>query len=402
MYGLRNVIAKQNRDWVPIDKETVTVIELLDRYDNCIIDVLMLDGITINQYYLRDFFQVHLANVNLKLKDYITNHSDVFPAKLSRHRGLDNVKRVTYHNLWLFGLAANRDFYTQTGVYPNEAYLPDIKITKPSRYLNQLTDLLDGVLFLVNGLVVKPFYANNSIYLLGASYLIDRYENQQLSVIDFSAVGGFTTSDIIANNLSPFKHTDHSSTVYLHVESSMRGKTPLLVINGHLHILDDWYRVINDHTIAITLNNNKIITELVNVPFNDITYVNETRNLGNGFGASNIDALKYLTQGNSSLVLLNTAELNINVENVSPTRFKDVYNAMYPPKGILFQEDGGIGDYIVSSATWYGCSINVTSPKLIKPIKNTLPMDQEGTVNNVSLGFKDTCTGAFIKNLYVI
>ena len=372
MYTISLVLAKLNRTWSNVDFSTITINTLLNNYD--LVLITLNNGIINTQYSLNAFTTINGLNNNVTLISFFNNYNGVLPTPITPSKSLTNANYVVYNSLWFFGLIANRTLYNSSSP-PNIYNQPDLIITPNVRFQNTLSSILNKVLLLVNGLVVFPTYnsTNQSIYLLGASSILDRYSNQQLSIIDFSAIGGFTNVILTTSNTSIHSSTTTGAIVYITLSSPITGFTPLFIRNGKLKILDNSYSVISPTVIAIKINYRSILDDLIDMNASDVNWINSSNLHHEGFLIDSVNVLNYLTTGTSSIVLLNTSELCINITNLFPTGLVNEYVLANPPTGILYLQDGTIGDYVSNEITDYGTAITTTGPKLLKPVKNLTP-----------------------------
>ena len=382
MHTVLLVLAKLNRVWNTIDFSTVTINSLLNNYD--LVLITLNNGTTNTQYSLNAFTTVYGLNNNITLVSFFSTYNGVFPTPITPNKSLTNAKYVTYNSLWFFGLLANRTLYNSSSP-PNIHNQPDLVITPDAIFQTPLSSILNKVLFLVNGLVLFPTYdsTDESIYLLGASATLDKYPNQQLSVIDFSAIGGFTNIVLTTSNTTVHSTTATGAILYITLPSPITGSTPLFIKNGKLRILDNSYSVISPTKIAIKINYRNTLDDLVDMNASDVDWVGSSNLHHEGFLIDSVNALNYLTTGTSSIVLLNTTELCINVTNLFPTGFVNEYVLAKPPTGILYLQDGTIGDYVSNEITDYGTAITTTSPKLLKSAKNLTPSTGSFVYNGI-------------------
>lgn len=402
MYTILSILCRLNKDWNVVDFSTITVSSLLKNYSKVLITLEDSSTSQITQYNLSDFIGVRNTYLSTTLISFISNYAAALPTSVNPILSLSAARHLQYSRIWEYGLNANRCVYNNTELAGNINYQPDIKITPTSNFNVALSDLQNHILYLVNGLVFIPTVVNNIAFLLGASYTLDKYTSQSISVLDFSPLGGFNLIPITISNASVFISSVTDTTIIVTLTSPISNQTPLLIQNQRLHILDDSYVVLSPTTIAIKLNNKTILSDLLNTPVADVNWVQPSDISKNGYNIASVNCLNYITSGTSYILLVNTNELSIKKTNMFPSGFVGKYHYPTVPTGIMYLADGTIGDWIVSGYSTNMVEISVTPPRLINAIKDTMLASYSEGINNASYSYTTTLTNVINWDLYIL
>ena len=402
MYTIKEVLVRLKQEWQAIDYSAATVANLLKTYDAVLVNLTPQNSTAVYQYSLKDFVHVYNVATNVLLSTYFTGYTGAMPTAIAPLKTMTNSKRVRYHDIWEFGLQADRGVLSSGVVSANPNYAPDIIISKPAAYPNSLASLHNNLLYVVNGTVFFDTLHADKTYLVNATATLDRGDAQHISVLDFSELGGFQKIDITNHNTEIFSSSPTSAVLLVTLPTSMAGLTPLLIKNGNLHVLDTSYTVISDTIVAIRLNYSAMVGELIHTPTNEVNWVQPTNVLGSGYNLATINPLLYLTSGNSALIFLATNELSIHKEYLLRTDFIGKYTSATIPNGILYLEDGTLGDYTVSSKTSYGYEVSTTLPKITNALKDTSPANLLTGINNATGHFISDNSMAQMLDLYIL
>jgi len=402
MYNINEVLVRKNRSWSTIDFSTITVQQLISDYNLVLIKISPSDSTLLLQYNLIEFPGIYLVDNLTTISNFISSFNGELPDAIYPQKSLSTAKYITYSDLFGFGLDANRVAYSSSVLNYNVNYLPDICISKPDSYPNEISTLHNKVLYTVNGKIVFEVIENEKAYLVKGANILDRYKSQHLGIIDFSALGGFTKTILDTTHVSIFSADDRKAIMYITLPEPMAGKTPLLVVNGNLRIMEDIYTVINSTQIAIKLDYLQMLNDVSGMKASDVNWVSAVNGNDDGFNLATVNPTAYLTSGTSAVILVDTTELSMDKINLLPTGFAERYVSSEIPTGIMFLQDGTIGDYNTTAITYYGNEISTSKPKSINMLKDTIPSNKVVGVNNANLTFDSTLSSAVIVDLYIL
>ena len=401
MYNVSNILARKNSVWLTL-ATSVFVADTLKNYDEVLVTITPSNSVVVSQHSLRLFTGAYHSAVNQTIVDFLLGYSYTLPVALSPIKTLNHRKSVLYSSIWNYGLQVERCSFSSTILTDNINNLPDLVINQVDTQLTPVNTLYNQVLYTVAGRVFFEHLVDDRAYLMNASIYLDYYQSQHISIIDFSALGGFDRYVCTTENCTVIHETEDHALVTMVLPVSIKGKTPLLILNGILRILDDHYVVIDDTKIAITLPYTELLTEVAMLPVNSLGWIQATNVEHTGYNLDSLNPLAYLTTGNSAIIVLDTGELSIVREPLLKTGFTGRYTLPYIPTGILYLQDGSMGDYVVSSTTDYGNEISTTHPTVLRALKDTTPFSKMRGVNNSTLSFPDTNSRAEMVTLYTL
>lgn len=414
MYTIHDLLVRRKSDWESISFDTIRVVDLLIGYDSVLMVLSPGIGNTQRQQYdLKNFNQVFLVDGTVRLVDYLASYGGVMPAAITPIKNINYKKKIAYRSIWEIGLSASRYNLSNTVLVQSLNNSPDIIITSTVAFPMPLASLENNVLFTVNGLIAFESYTPTEIHLPGGATLLDRYDNEHLALLDFSALGGFTKIPITANIVSVIQANDDNAIVEVLLPNTILGKTPLFVLNGILHFpysKDVW---IGANTVRFRIRYTDVIAETLNIPQALVTWITPASIPGTGWVVGSVDVIKYLTQGNSAVIVMDTGELSVHKDYLLPTGFAGKFATPYTDNGIVILEDGTIGDYMYTELAKPGSGLTaglepvgneltVTLPKLIKNIKDTAPFTDTLSANTMSLNFMDDTSNAYMLTLYTL
>jgi hypothetical protein len=401
MYLLKEILVRANKDWEVITND-IMLGELLKRYNTILVTVRIPNTEEFTQHNLINFKQVYSTNAATLLSNFLLNYTEPLPAAINPIKDILHKKKIVFNSLWEFGLDADRGIFDDGVIVENYNNLPDIVISKPDNYPNTLESLHNKILYLVNGIVFFEQFRDNKAYLVNGSYALDRYKNEQLAVIDFSQLGGFQPIFLDNTNTVLFKKTNEQFIFHITLPGSLKYFTPILVINGRLYTNSNLCTVLSEFKIAIRVKFSTIYKETLGIPAKELSWVTEASLNGDGINIDTIDPMLYIAQGNSSVLLLNTKELNVHKVELNRSGFVDQYTSSVVTDGIMYLEDGTIGSYYISTITQYGIVYSVSSPKLLHALFESSPDANETGINLANTALVSETSSATVYELFTL
>ena len=140
--------------------------------------------------------------------------------------------------------------------HPDTELLPDQKIDLLV-YHNDITDyrrLQANALFAVNGLIHKSDYTEQGIMLYDGGRTVTKGNDNRVTVLDFSALGGITllpiTNAMIRSPKSTIKLED---SLYIDLPETLEGKSVFIVLGGILYPLNSAFDMVSSTRVRLTL-----------------------------------------------------------------------------------------------------------------------------------------------------
>ena len=402
MYTILEILAWRERDWIAILTFDMTVKKLLS-YTKVYIKIHNQNTNAIEQYDLRQFIGYNLVNNETTIYNFIIGYNKKLPTLVLPIKSLDNVKKVRYHNLFDYGLRADKGLYTLNPLQDNIYYRPDIVITKGNT-INDLEVYRNNALFLINGKVFFESYLNGNIYLEGGGTFIDKVKRNIFSFIGFTDIGGYTKQSITQDNVSVTVLSDIGNVVKVSIKfpNSIKGKLPLLVINRHLYLIGTVYFMPTEKEIILTLDKSELALSIPEESAESLGWIKPTTLSGKGYDLSSIDILKCLASPESAIILLNDNDISIKSDLLFRTGLPYKYTFYAIPDGIAIMEDNTVADYWVTEITSYGTEITTSTDKIKKPVTDTVPKKLLQGVSPQFTNFKSEVYECAIKTIYII
>jgi len=249
MYVLVKALGRREQAWEEVDTSTITLSQLHSLYDELRIE-LSNPAITGTMELLLSDVKVQTAHLQLTISDWLTSIGNITLPTAIEVSSLDNIKTVKYYNVLNAGYAVN---------HTNITHHPDVKLSR-----EKCTDLIltkEGVdyatlgesfLFTVNGFIHPAVVREHGLYLLDGNRNSLIVNDTNLGMLDFRALGKLEiipiTDDMILSS-----NYNVRERMYIKTNVSFSDKTPLLVLGGILHVLDDAYSQLNDDTLSVNI-----------------------------------------------------------------------------------------------------------------------------------------------------
>lgn len=374
MYTVEQIIGRIGESWVNIpDENDQWDIDQLVEKDEVFINVTHSTTSGEVQIDLDEIPDLYL-NLNMRLDNYLATFANptITEVAAENTRSLVRPKSIKYYDIWDFGFDVHRALAAPIGLERTHLHLPDLRIDKGRTPQATPVSYLNSVIFLVNGRMIVPEVIDDLVYLPdGYNIMQITPETQQVGVIDYSEVGGFTqeviTEDMIVDTIY---QDDYKTTLRVKIDLENPSEfTTYLAINGRLYLSN--FRVLDDEHYSITVEHKHAIAQAL-LPAELTNWVEPAGAPGTYLIAS-VDAAKYITQGNSFFIHVPQRSLGVLKEDLHRTDVPGFYEHYRVPQGILVLEDGSIGHYKVNGVEREACSIMTTQPLWDELLIETAP-----------------------------
>lgn len=354
-YSLNTTHVRQfalNSDWSTIDATSLTLQYLLDHYRNVYFE-LTHPALDQPVYCSLNTLRESMTYTQLQrtVTQWLTdNGNDTLPTSTLPPQL--NVGWLKYADAFKAGFNVN---LINIGRAEDSA-LPavdkhDLILKKPGVNFNQMWQYL---LVSVAGFIHRCTKAPDGIYVVDGGRT-GRISNLNIAgVLSFKDVGKIEQFSIQSNMLHSFTETAPLyEGILVQLPKPMTGKTPLLVLGGFLHMLDNAYSIINDTTLAIypsrinivdrfLYSRNRINTASIPIERSEANpgkiAVEELR--------SDAFLRAYCTLPQSFIVLLDSEDVYLKRHVLENTKLPGVYQQSGPFKRLpLFGTYGALLDY---------------------------------------------------------
>lgn len=351
MLVIQDAIAKKNRVWSSIDITGLSIVSLLENYDNVIVSILndtanTIFSLIINTLRLDKTAQFVDVATFLQLPTTIPDNI------LVPHITLSNRRTVYSHTLYAGGLSGQIGDHT---MHPeNETidnFSPDLIITSMERTPQ---NVYSNHLFTVNGLIHPSVFTNEGVYIKGGNLHLRRSEGSTIGAINFTNVGTISQHPITRSNIRHYQNGDSEAklplvdTLLINVPSlETEGKTIFLVVGGYLLPLDGMYSVIGDSDIKIQLRDYPILERMLSasdiLPDDRFVARHGAINVPDIVGDDGIR--KLFDDEHTFIVALDASNVCVESEYLEKTGLPGRFLLHRSPKGILFNNDGKVSEF---------------------------------------------------------
>ncbi|AGX01916.1 virion structural protein [Erwinia phage PhiEaH1] len=146
--------------------------------------------------------------------------------------------------------------------HPDTELLPDQKIDLLV-YHNDISDyrrLQANALFAVNGLFHKSDYTEDGIVLFDGGRTVTKGNDNRVTVLDFSSLGGVTLLPITNEMIRSTKDTiGLEDSLYIDLPETLEGKTLFVVIGGMLYPLNSSFDMVSSTRVRLTLKHYDLV-----------------------------------------------------------------------------------------------------------------------------------------------
>lgn len=250
MYNYISAIAinKQgNGEFVPVDIQTKKLNSLWVDYEKVWVTLshpaapsrlyLDIDLLDINlRYSIKTFGQFLIDNANTTLPTVTVEPNTAF-------------KTVRYHDMWSSDFkirTSNVRYHPTVPVYGSDA--TDLLLSKNAVVYK---DVVEHGLFSVAGYIHRADYTEHGIYVLNGAVTALAANSNMIGYLNFKTLGKVSTYSFSTEHLvEAIKGKPMSETVYVKSPVNLAGKTPMLVVGGHLYPVGFGLSYFTDNVLA--------------------------------------------------------------------------------------------------------------------------------------------------------
>lgn len=356
MYTFVSSIAKKDGNWENIDISGITIYNLKNTYDD--FRVVIRDNLE-NRFEVRYPDIESFLMTGNELRTIIQAINDISESSLIKRdqiTSLADVGAVRQRDIFDYDInvARGNHLYSADSVIPVNA---DIDILITSSYapaLPQSTQsLFRNCLFSVNGYIYPTVLVDDRLYIVGASSELNRANGFTISVIDFTELGGITIHRIDENSIKSKNRTmdidrQYLTKVSLSVPDDLIGKHIIPILAGHPVLREAQYTLLDKGIISLDIDHVGTLKNLMRRPAEKRRkYIDPSINI-NAASAMAFDAKKYLSAGDTMLVVINDKETCKRTEKLYNDGLPGQYSLYRFPNGIIQMEDGSIMNYVVN------------------------------------------------------
>lgn len=308
--------------------------------------------------------------------------------------GLGSAQYVRYYEPWdieTVKVETTNLNYGEGKVIPKGRRV-DIRLQTQHEGLDYRTtaNLAKNCLMVVNGRIVQTHYQAEWWYGLTAGESLLKEDRNDIGLLDFTAVGGIEITPITPDNATTVVRTlsdqlRHITRVKLSMPKPMTGRTPILVVDGHIHILDGTYREVSKYNLLVEVDHSVAIQRARKRAGEALGYVQSANVRENSVNNATFDAGKYLAETDSFVVMVNTDDLSLHKERIPTTNIYGTLRHYRAPEGLVVYENRQIAHYRVTDYNEHVVSISVGDNRIKHYINDLTDWDQLQSWTNVGI-----------------
>lgn len=336
--------------YYPVDLTTISLNQVFATYTNVIATLVQLSD---NEEVALDLYKlpVGVRLIAQTLPQFlVSNGNRTLPTEPLPTIQYQYAKFV---DLWEWDFSVK---FMNRAYHPNYELADDQKtdllLTKPSANYSALGQ---NYLFTVNGFIHRTDYLEQGIVVYDGNVSKKIANNTHLGGIDFSALGGVEIIDLTKEMIYERNpNQPYSQAVYLRLPKGVGATTPLLVLGGYLHALDDMYSMVSDDVLKIDFARYPWIKRYLT-----LRHQIDLETLGvkpEPNGAYSIDAMSVnsviaalIDLSQTFLVLVKTSELRRGLIPIQFNGLPGVYETSVKPFAPMVIDDGRLTEYAVST-----------------------------------------------------
>lgn len=365
MYTLKKSYIKKDFGWSEKDISSETLATVL-KYQNARITIQW------DTEPAKDFF----TNVNTELL-YGHEMTKLFSVWLGEQtkgslkttkkaRGLVEANVVKFINLDQYEVTAEvGNIRYGDGVAIPVGLDTDIKFTNqlPDYDERSIANITKNCLAVVNGSIYTMAKNGKWGYIMGGNEALRLEKENIISLIDFTSVGGIDTIPIDKTTTKVLDRTKDDiarniTRVRITSSKPITDCTPLLVLDGYLHVLDGSYKEVSATEMVVEVNHIRSLFRAAQKPRFSRNWVSPANLRQFGMNLKTFDIVGYLAATESFMVLVCSADLCMHREPVTPTDINGIYSHYRAPMGIMYFDDMTLAPYYISDYNEHSVALN--------------------------------------------
>lgn len=347
MYNYARAYVKKDNHWDTEDVSNVTLQSLLSTYQNVRI-IATFDTETAERGidFKNNRTALSIADKSETVTDWLASLSEDTVVIDNTKVTFSEVQSVKHWNLYDLPVkvsGANAKFGEGQPI-PN-GMKTDLKIVSEVPEPQELStkNIANNMLIALNGRVCKMSLID------GNAYAIDAYNktvdgSNILSAIDFTDVGGLKQVDILEEMVTPIaQNADdvamNRQRVVIDIGEAVPGSTPILILDGYLHILDGSYKRLGGTKLRVDINLTVAKQRASKHKQFNHDYIDSANLDYEGVDGSTFDVVKFMHQTDTFFAFVLTEDLCIFRERLTDTGTWGGYEHYRAPKGIIVSEN---------------------------------------------------------------
>lgn len=238
--------------WMSLDVSKYKLRDILNNYleVKIEIDTPSFEG---KKYHLRkDSFFDKLIDTEISVEEWLLAIGNYNPI-LHEGEAVFSVSSVVCYDIWASNFAVSP---YMIGQHPDTDWNPeDIRDLIISRDKTDYKTMERHCLATVNGLIHRTSSNEHGFIIKDGAFSKNLCNRTSLSIIDFFNVGEVEIIDLNSDMAyKPDEDTPLFETTLLNTGVDFKGKTPIFVLGGYLHLHDRIFNIVGDGIVRVAVN----------------------------------------------------------------------------------------------------------------------------------------------------
>lgn len=382
MFNYVRAYVKNNNHWTEEDISTRTLVDLQSSYQN--VRIIATYDVETSERGIDFKNNRYVLSRSDKTQDVTTWLAGLDPDMVSHDNTkvtFNEVQSVKHWNLYDLPVkitGANAKF--GLGVPIPKGMTRDLELSSDVDDALEFStvNISKNMLIAINGRICKMSSIDGRAFALDAYNKMDEGSNV-MSAIDFTDVGGLQQVDITEDMVSEIIPTTLDNDmqrvrVTVDLPDISFDTTAILVMDGHLHVLDGSYKRLNDKMV-INVNIPLALKRASRFKNFNHDFVASANVREKGIDGSTFDVKKYMHQTDTFIAFVNTNDLCIFKEPIQQTQTYGGYEHYRAPKGIVVSEEFEYMPHIFQEASAEHLAIVVADNIINRDIFKTSKFD---------------------------
>lgn len=245
-------------------------------------------------------------------------------------------------------------------------------------------------LMVVNGRVVQTHYQDGWWYGLTAGESLLKEDRNDIGILDFAAVGGIEITPVTADNATTIIRTlsdqmRHITRVKISMDRPMTGRTPILVMDGHIHVLDGVYDEVSANHLLVEVDHSVAIQRARKRSGEKLGYVQSANVRENAVNNATFNAAEYMATTDTFIVMVDTDDLSLHAERIPTTNIYGTMRHYRSPEGLVVFENRQISHYRVTDYNEHVVNVSVGDNRIKHYINDLTDWDKLESWTNVGI-----------------
>ncbi|QNI20952.1 virion structural protein [Vibrio phage vB_pir03] len=261
-------------------------------------------------------------------------------------------------------------------------------------------------LMAINRRVFRISKLLNKYFIYHAGDWLRDQPDYSVGIIDFQQLGGIETFDIVPEMVTEITtETDKLNRrirISIKLPEEVTGKTPFVVTDGHLSILDGSIFQANADTFVVTYDKKRLVENaLIDKDIGErLPYMSSANISEGGARIDTLDIVKLVTNNRSFFGFVNHADLLVKFEDIPVSSKGTSYTHYRIPKGICYFDNGEMAQPTVFNYNQHHATLTVHDSIRKEWMHDTSDWTETKAKSKSGKGGKLSFRNLYIKDIY--